>query len=55
MAATLIALFGATGLAQTDQGKISGVVRDQSDAFVAGAKVTVKNALQVKKLYGPVE
>jgi hypothetical protein len=42
-AATLVALFAATGLAQTDQGKISGVVRDQTDAFVAGAKVTVKN------------
>jgi len=28
---------------QTDQGKISGIVRDQHNAFVSGAKVTVKN------------
>src|SRR5215471_9655965 len=29
--------------AQTDQGKFSGTVRDQTNAFVSGAKVTVKN------------
>src|SRR5260221_7094021 len=31
------------GFAQTDQGKIAGIVRDPSNAFVAGAKVTVHN------------
>src|SRR5215470_12502841 len=29
--------------AQTDQGKFSGTVRDQTNAFVSGAKVTAKN------------
>src|SRR5262249_17497146 len=33
----------ATVLAQTDQGKVGGTVRDQSNAFVSAAKVTVKN------------
>jgi hypothetical protein len=41
--ATLVAVFSVNGLAQTDQGKISGTVRDQSSAFVGGANVTVKN------------
>src|SRR5436190_16883740 len=39
----LVALFSVAALAQTDQGKVSGTVRDQSNAFVPGAKVTVKN------------
>jgi hypothetical protein len=44
MAATiLVAFWSAAGLAQTSQGKISGSVRDQTNAFVAGAKVTAKN------------
>jgi hypothetical protein len=44
MAATVfVALCAGTGFAQTDQGKVSGTVRDQSNAFVAGAKVTVQN------------
>jgi hypothetical protein len=40
---TLVAVYAANGYAQTDQGKVSGTVRDQTNAFVAGAKVTVKN------------
>ena len=40
---TLVAVCSVIGQAQTDQGKISGSVRDTSSAFVAGAKVTVKN------------
>lgn len=45
---TVAVLFGIVGcatgaFAQTDQAKISGSVRDQSNAFVAGATVTVKN------------
>jgi len=44
MAALAFVLISAVaGHAQTDQGKVSGTVRDQSGAFVAGAKVTVKN------------
>jgi hypothetical protein len=39
----MLALLPAWGFAQTDQGKVSGTVRDQSNAFVSGAKVTVKN------------
>jgi hypothetical protein len=42
-AATLVTVCSVNGYAQTDQGKISGIVRDQSSAFVGGAKVTVKN------------
>jgi len=38
-----IALLPTMAVAQTDQGKFSGTVRDQSNAFVAAAKVTVKN------------
>jgi len=41
----LAALLGLSGvaLAQIDQASISGVVRDQANAIVAGATVTVKN------------
>ena len=33
----------APAFAQGEQGRIAGIVRDQSDAFVAGATVKVKN------------
>src|SRR5215475_13953121 len=39
----LVAACAVPGLAQTDQGKLTGSVRDSSGAFVAGAKVTAKN------------
>ena len=39
----LVVLCAVSAQAQTDQGKIGGIVRDQSGAFVAAAKVTVKN------------
>src|SRR5262247_4407150 len=41
----LAALLGLTGmaLAQIDQASITGVVRDQANAVVAGANVTIKN------------
>ncbi len=39
----VLALMPAWGFAQTDQGKVSGTVRDQTNALVSGAKVTVKN------------
>src|SRR2546428_191026 len=39
----LVGFCAVTAYAQTDQGKVSGTVRDQSNAFVPGAKVTVKN------------
>jgi len=41
----LVALLGLSGraLAQIDQASISGVIRDQANAVVAGATVTVKN------------
>src|SRR5262245_27116167 len=42
-AAIFVAFCSTTGFAQTDQGKVSGTVRDQSSAFVGGAKVTVTN------------
>ena len=38
----VVAAFSETVLAQTE-GRVSGSVRDQSGAFVAGASVTVKN------------
>jgi hypothetical protein len=41
--AMILTLLPAVALAQTDQGRISGTVRDQSNAFVANATVTVKN------------
>ncbi len=44
MAAALLAVvMAAPAAAQTDQGRLSGTVRDQSGAFVAGATVSVKN------------
>jgi hypothetical protein len=43
MTAALVATISAAASAQTDQGKLSGNVRDQSGAFVAGATVTVTN------------
>jgi len=39
----LVAMSSVNGYAQTDQGKVSGTIRDQSTAFVAGGTVTVKN------------
>jgi hypothetical protein len=39
----LVAIASVDGYAQTDQGKVSGTIRDMSGAFAAGAKVTVKN------------
>ena len=42
-AVLLVGFCAVTAYAQTDQGKVSGTVRDQSNAFVPGAKVTVKN------------
>ena len=42
-AAVAVVLAATVAQAQTDQGKISGTVRDQTNAFVAGAKVTVRN------------
>jgi len=41
--ALLVAAVSTTGSAQTDQGKISGSVRDQSSAIVTDATITVKN------------
>jgi carboxypeptidase family protein len=37
------AVLPARGFAQTDQGKVAGIVRDASNAFVAGARVTARN------------
>jgi hypothetical protein len=42
-AAVMMFVLPAMVAAQTDQGKISGTVRDESSGFVAGARVTVKN------------
>ena len=39
----LVAVCAATAMAQTDQGRFTGTVRDSSGAFVAGATVKVKN------------
>src|SRR6476620_1393525 len=39
----LVAALPMTVSAQTDSGRVSGNVRDQSNAFVAAATVTVKN------------
>ncbi len=41
--ALLFAALPASTFAQGEQGRIAGIVRDQSGAFVADAKVTVKN------------
>lgn len=43
LAALVMFALPALASAQTDQGKITGIVRDQSSAFVSGAKVTVRN------------
>jgi hypothetical protein len=43
VAAVLLAAWPSAASAQTDAGRISGSVRDQSGAFVAGATVTIKN------------
>ena len=43
MLAALFATWSAVAGAQSEQGRVSGTVRDQSNAFVAGATVTVKN------------
>src|SRR5262245_20692691 len=42
-AVTLTALLPVAAAAQSDAGRISGTVRDQSNAIVAGATVTVTN------------
>src|SRR4051794_4006164 len=42
-AALLTASLPAAAAAQTDAGRISGTVRDQSNAFVPKATVTIKN------------
>ena len=39
----LVAVCATAALAQTDQGRFTGTVRDSSNAFVAGATVKVKN------------
>jgi len=39
----LLAASAATAFAQVDQGRLSGTVRDQTNAFVTGATVKVKN------------
>ena len=39
----LVAACGATAFAQVDQGRFTGTVRDQTNAFVASATVAVKN------------
>src|SRR4051794_935519 len=41
--ALIVAVLPMTAAAQTDSGRISGTVRDQSGAFIAGSTVTVKN------------
>ena len=38
-----MAVTAAPAVAQTDQGRISGTVRDSTTAFVSGAAVSVKN------------
>src|SRR5947199_6662368 len=39
----LVAMSAAAAMAQTDQGRFTGTVRDSSNGFVAGATVKVKN------------
>src|SRR5512138_3899141 len=39
----LVAAWAATTWAQVDQGRFTGTVRDETNAFVAGATVNVKN------------
>src|SRR3954454_24012344 len=43
MAVFLVAVCATSALAQTDQGRCTGTVRDSSSAFVAGATVKAKN------------
>ena len=41
--ALVIAALPAPAFAQSEQGRISGIVRDSSSAFVAGAKVLLES------------
>src|SRR3954470_1844323 len=41
--AVLAALSGSSLRAQTDQGRIAGTVRDQSNAYTSGTAVRIKN------------
>ena len=41
--ALVIAALPAPAFAQSEQGRISGIVRDSSSAFAAGTKVLVKD------------
>ena len=43
LALALVMLLPAPTFGQSDQGRIAGSVRDQTNAFVAGTTVTVKN------------
>src|SRR5262245_22541071 len=43
LAALCVAALPMTASAQTDAGRISGTVRDSSNAFVGGATVSIKN------------
>ena len=36
-------MTAAPAIAQIDQGSFAGTIRDQTNAFVAGAKVKIKN------------
>jgi Carboxypeptidase regulatory-like domain/TonB dependent receptor len=42
-AAAILMLSAVNGYTQTDQGKLTGTLRDSSSAFVEGARVTVRN------------
>ena len=42
-AGLVVALWAADAAGQTEQGRISGTVSDQSRAFVAGASITARN------------
>ena len=44
VAAAMLTLLSTLAIAQTDAGRISGTVRDGSNAFVAGATVKVTNS-----------
>jgi len=41
--ALLLTAFPMAATAQTDAGQISGTIRDSSNSFVAGARVTARN------------
>src|SRR4051812_39761194 len=43
LVASLFLAVVSPAWAQTDQGRVSGTVRDSTNAFVAGAAVSVKN------------